>query len=533
VTAKNDNVSNNSTKNNTPAGSSTTYQTTLPPAPAQPNNQAPATSSTSQAAPNAANSTQAVAAPTTNTAPLPSQTAPAARVQFAASLGTGNTIQLGGAAQATALDQLGLPIGAGATNVVPGNDAGTGTDQSAATTTGAVTNQFALPATTVAQNQAAASATNSSMQQLASLGIATANQVGPIIPAQKQLDTPVGAAASKQPSTSAPAIAANDASALATTDKSGASVIGANANAGSSGNPTPPGAAELNARVVAGANKLTGQPNAASANAVDPLLQAREQNNSSALNPLVVAASIEKNQSTTPRLPNAVDLASSTNANAVPNGATGDFRNFAAALNHSAAAARDAAPDLDADDVKPVVPANSDANTPSSNTAPSPADTTIQPNTAASAPADASPRQGLILVPASEQVAFHLKQALKNGSDEIQIQLKPASLGAIDVKLNVAHDGRLTAVISADRSDTLNLLKQDQGNLQQSLRDAGFNADSSSLSFSLRGDAQSFAQNGSQQNNASRSGSALADDSGLPVAARALRQHSGSIDIQA
>ena len=48
-----------------------------------------------------------------------------------------------------------------------------------------------------------------------------------------------------------------------------------------------------------------------------------------------------------------------------------------------------------------------------------------------------------------------------------------ADLGAVDVKLNINHDGRVTMVVSADRSDTLNLLKQDASSLTQALRDAG------------------------------------------------------------
>ena len=55
------------------------------------------------------------------------------------------------------------------------------------------------------------------------------------------------------------------------------------------------------------------------------------------------------------------------------------------------------------------------------------------------------------------------------------------------MKLDVDHDGRITAVISADRSDTLNMLQQDRATLPQALRDAGLQADSSSLSFNLRG----------------------------------------------
>jgi flagellar hook-length control protein FliK len=158
----------------------------------------------------------------------------------------------------------------------------------------------------------------------------------------------------------------------------------------------------------------------------------------------------------------------------------------------------------------------------------------MDPNSAANAPApapsDASLRPALIALPASEQVAINLKQALTTGSDEIQIQLKPASLGTIDVKLNVNHDGRLTAVISADRSDTLNLLKQDASQLQQSLRDAGFNADSGSLSFNLRGDGQSFAQNTPPSLPASVG--STTDFAAATAAVRAQRQHAGTLDIQ-
>jgi len=58
----------------------------------------------------------------------------------------------------------------------------------------------------------------------------------------------------------------------------------------------------------------------------------------------------------------------------------------------------------------------------------------------------------------------------------------------------MTHDGRLTAVISADRSDTMMLLQRGSGELQQALRDAGIQADSGSLSFNLRGDGQSSGQ---------------------------------------
>ncbi len=134
---------------------------------------------------------------------------------------------------------------------------------------------------------------------------------------------------------------------------------------------------------------------------------------------------------------------------------------------------------------------------------------------------------------ASEQVAVTLRQAVKDGNDQIQIQLEPADLGAVQVKLNINHDGKVTVVVSADRSDTLNMLKQDAGGLTQALRDAGLQTDSSSLSFNLRGGHQFNQQ--AQGSGTGFAGNATVSDDDAALAApptRALRAHSGSLDIQ-
>ena len=94
----------------------------------------------------------------------------------------------------------------------------------------------------------------------------------------------------------------------------------------------------------------------------------------------------------------------------------------------------------------------------------------------------------------SEQISVQVQRALGQGTDRINIQLKPAELGKIEVKLEVAHDGKINAVIAAERSDTLDLLRQDARHLQQSLQSAGLNADSSSLSFTLKNQDNSFQQ---------------------------------------
>lgn len=98
-----------------------------------------------------------------------------------------------------------------------------------------------------------------------------------------------------------------------------------------------------------------------------------------------------------------------------------------------------------------------------------------------------------------DRVVLHLTKAADDGLDQLTIHLKPAELGAIEVKLEMGNDGLNKATISADRPDTLNLLQQDSHHLAQALDNAGIKTDPGSLSFNLRGDgggrfAQGFAQ---------------------------------------
>jgi flagellar hook-length control protein FliK len=149
-------------------------------------------------------------------------------------------------------------------------------------------------------------------------------------------------------------------------------------------------------------------------------------------------------------------------------------------------------------------------------------------------PSEAPPTPPVIPHAVAEQVAINVHQAVKSGTDHIQIQLQPADLGTIDVKLNVNHDGRVTVVVSADRSDTLNLLQQDAGGLTQALRDAGLQADNSSLSFNLRGGFQFQQQQSTGSGGSSRDGGYPSDGDGNDVIAAPLpgvRRHAGALDI--
>ena len=101
---------------------------------------------------------------------------------------------------------------------------------------------------------------------------------------------------------------------------------------------------------------------------------------------------------------------------------------------------------------------------------------------------------------AVEQVTLQLHKMAKSGTDQMTLQLRPAELGRIDIKLEFAKDGSNTVkgIVIADTQATLDMLQKDSGGLQRALQDAGLRADSGSLQFNLRGDGQ---QNASAQNN--------------------------------
>ena len=111
----------------------------------------------------------------------------------------------------------------------------------------------------------------------------------------------------------------------------------------------------------------------------------------------------------------------------------------------------------------------------------------------------------------TNQVAVQIQKAAAQGSDRINIQLKPAELGRVEVQMDVAKDGRVTAVISAERSETLDLLQRDARALQNALNDAGLRTDSDSLSFNLKGHNQ--AQSDGEQSTGQANGDdALGDE---------------------
>lgn len=100
-----------------------------------------------------------------------------------------------------------------------------------------------------------------------------------------------------------------------------------------------------------------------------------------------------------------------------------------------------------------------------------------------------APRAHPVLLPLASQITAGMTALAKNGGGEINIHLQPANLGRVDVSMKIDEDGRMTATITVDRQDTLDLLRRDSYALERSLADAGMKTDGGGLQFSLRGES--------------------------------------------
>lgn len=88
------------------------------------------------------------------------------------------------------------------------------------------------------------------------------------------------------------------------------------------------------------------------------------------------------------------------------------------------------------------------------------------------------------------QIALQIAHSQSRGIDRMSVQLHPAELGAVEIRLNFAEDGRVSALIAAERPETLDLLQRDSRTLERSLNDNGLRLDSGGLTFTLKQDQQ-------------------------------------------
>ena len=127
------------------------------------------------------------------------------------------------------------------------------------------------------------------------------------------------------------------------------------------------------------------------------------------------------------------------------------------------------------------------------------------------------------------QIAVQIQQGLKQGSDLISIRLHPASLGRVEVRMEVGHDKTLQAVIMVEKAETLELLSRDARSLQQALEDAGLTTNQESLTF-RHGDTDTNGKGG-DDTAATGHGDDPDEAEGAAAGAAAYSRHDGAIDI--
>lgn len=88
--------------------------------------------------------------------------------------------------------------------------------------------------------------------------------------------------------------------------------------------------------------------------------------------------------------------------------------------------------------------------------------------------------------PVAAQLGVHIGKAVKAGLTRIEIELEPASLGKVEVRLDFGRDGRISAMFVAETREALDALRADARTLERALSEAGVKTDSASLDFSLR-----------------------------------------------
>ena len=112
----------------------------------------------------------------------------------------------------------------------------------------------------------------------------------------------------------------------------------------------------------------------------------------------------------------------------------------------------------------------------------------------------------------AEQVSVKITKALQAGQDRITIRLNPAELGRVEVKMELTHDGRTTAIVTADNRDTLEMLRRDSSDLQKALEEGGLQLSNNDMQFNLRGEEGQMAEDGDGKSGTGSDEEELADD---------------------
>lgn len=124
--------------------------------------------------------------------------------------------------------------------------------------------------------------------------------------------------------------------------------------------------------------------------------------------------------------------------------------------------------------------------------------------------------------PASQMIAATLQKAGQNGQNtQITLQLEPADLGRVEVKMTIDASNAMHAVITAEKPETHLMMQRDSQLLERALQEAGIDSENS-LSFELAEDGSSFFDDQERESNngghyGGGSGGREASDSGETI----------------
>ena len=92
----------------------------------------------------------------------------------------------------------------------------------------------------------------------------------------------------------------------------------------------------------------------------------------------------------------------------------------------------------------------------------------------------------------TQTLAAQIARKFNDGGRVFDIRLDPPELGRVEVRLELGPDNKVSAVLSAERADTLSELQRNARDLEKALTDAGLELGEEGLSFSLSEDNGAF-----------------------------------------
>ena len=120
-------------------------------------------------------------------------------------------------------------------------------------------------------------------------------------------------------------------------------------------------------------------------------------------------------------------------------------------------------------------------------------------------------------------IAVNIAQHASQNINKFEMRLDPPELGRVEVKMEMTSDGKVTAHLTAERAETLELLQRDARALERALNDTGLSADKDALSFSLKD--QAFNGASDDQNNPQDAAGKTQDDDTPKISEAAMAHY--------